>query len=47
MTQNICFFGIVNSDPLVTRKIISNIDRRAITTVGYLSWDMRKIWSNM
>ena len=22
MTQNICFFGIVNCDPLVTRKII-------------------------
>ena len=22
MTQNICFFGIVNYDPLVTRKII-------------------------
>ena len=22
MTQNICFFGIVNCEPLVTRKII-------------------------
>ena len=49
MTQNICFFGIVNCDPLVTRKIIgiSNIDRRAITTVGYLSWDMQNYGADM
>ena len=46
MTQNICFFGIVNCEPLVTRKIIGkNKDHSAITTVGYLSWDTRKIWS--
>ena len=25
MTQNICFFGIVNCDPLVTRKIIGKL----------------------
>ena len=44
VTKNIYFFGIVNGNPLVTRKLI-NIDHIAITSVGYLSWDVRKTWA--